>query len=77
MGKKYNSKIIFDYIVGNDLDGYSIDELENDPNFMMDVIKITRDKRMYNLCSDDIKKNCTFVEFLISSAVKFLPIKIS
>ena len=66
MGKKYNSKIIFDYIVGNDLDGYSIDELENDSNFMMDVIKITRDKRMHNLCSDDIKKNCTFVEFLIS-----------
>ena len=65
MGKKYNSKIIFDYIVGNDLDGYSIDELENDPNFMMDVIKITRDKRMYNLCSDDVKKNCDFVEFLI------------
>lgn len=60
-----NKKYIFDYISGNDLEGCSIDDLENDPDFMAEVIKATRDKRMYNLCSDDVKKNYDFVKSMI------------
>ena len=55
--KFYNKKLVFDYVVGNDLDDYEIDELENTPEFMIEVIKYTQDKKMYNFCSDNVKSN--------------------
>ena len=51
--KKYDKEIINSYINGTDIEGYSIDELENDKNF-------------YNLCSDNIKKDYDFVKFIIN-----------
>ena len=53
--KKYSRKTIADYINGEALD-YKIDELENDPKFMMLVIDFINDKNFYNLCSDEVKK---------------------
>ena len=63
--KIYNSKLIHDYINGNDIIDYDIEELENDYRFMMKVIDYTKNKNMYNLCSDEVKKNYTFVKFMI------------
>ena len=63
MNSSYSRKIIWDYINGNYIE--NIDELENDYKFMMDVINITKDKNMYNLCSDEIKSNYEFVIFMI------------
>lgn len=65
MKKKYSNEIIFNYISGNDLDRYSIDELEDDPKFMIDVMRVTHDKRMYNLCSSSVKLNSAFVAAII------------
>lgn len=65
MGSSYNKKMIWDYINGHYVE--NIDKLENDYKFMMDVISITRDKNLYNLCSDDIKKNYEFVKFMINT----------
>ncbi len=67
MVKKYSKKLVFDYIVGNELVDYDIDELENDYEFMIEVIKHTKDKNLYNLCSDEVKKNYNFVKFIVET----------
>lgn len=63
--KKYSKLLIFDYLCGNDIIGYNIDELENDFEFMIEVIKVSKDKNIYNLCSQNIKQNYQFVKTLI------------
>lgn len=66
MKKEYNLDLIRDYVEGNDIEEYSIDELENDYKFMISVIKYTNDKNMYDLCSDSVKYNYEFVKFMIN-----------
>ena len=63
---KYDKKIIFDYVVGNDIDNYNIDELENDCEFMKEVFDFTNDKKMYELCDENIKSNFNFVKYLVN-----------
>lgn len=63
--KKYSIKNINDYINGEIVEGYSIEELENDKEFMMLVIKKTNDKNFYKLCSKELKKDYEFVKYLI------------
>lgn len=60
----YN-KLVYDYINGEAID--NIDELENDYKFMMEVIRISKDKNIYNLCSDNVKLNYEFVKFIIDT----------
>ena len=62
---KYSASIVEDYIEGNDIEDFDIDELENDISFMLDVIKKTKDKNFYNLCSDDLKHDYEFVSALL------------
>ena len=62
---KYSTSIVEDYIEGNDIEDFDIDELENDRSFMLDVIKKTKDKNFYNLCSDDLKHDYEFVSALL------------
>ena len=64
--KKYSKRIIWDYINGEDMDGYDIVKLEDDINFMMMVICECNDKNMYNMCGDNLKKNFEFIKFLIN-----------
>jgi len=61
----YTKELINDYINGNDIEDYSIEELENDPNFMLMVINETNDKNFYNLCSEEVKKDYNFVKYLV------------
>lgn len=68
MKRKYNKRLIWDYINGENID--NIDELEDDYEFMMEVIKITHDKKMYHLCSKQIKSNYEFVKFMINEFKK-------
>lgn len=68
MKRKYNKRLIWDYINGENID--NIDELEDDYEFMMEVIKITHDKKMYYLCSKQIKSNYEFVKFMINEFKK-------
>ena len=65
MKQKYPKKIIIDYLYGNDIEGYDIDKLGEDPSFMTQVIKTSKDKRIYNLCSEEVKTNYEFVKFLV------------
>lgn len=61
----YDLKLVYDYIWGNDIEGYSIDELENNPDFMLLVLEKSKDKRMYDLCSDVVKGSYLFVRGVI------------
>ena len=63
---KYDKKLLFDYITGNEIAEYNIDDLENDCEFMISIINLTNDKRMYNLCSNNVKKNYDFVKYIIN-----------
>ena len=65
MINKYNQKLIWKYINGEKIP--NVDKLENDYIFMMQVIKITRDKKMYNLCSKEIKENYQFTKFMVET----------
>lgn len=63
----YPRKLIFDYVSGNDINNFNIDDLENDYLFMIDVINYTRDKATYNWCSDVVKNNHEFVKFILTT----------
>lgn len=65
MGHNYDLKLVYDYIWGNDIEGYSIDELESDSSFMLQVIERSKDKNMYELCSDEVKCDYNFVRSVI------------
>jgi hypothetical protein len=65
MKKEYNKTLILDYISGNDIEEKLLEELEDNYLFMFDVIKLTKDKKMYNLCSDNVKKDYNFVKLII------------
>lgn len=63
--EKYNTDLIIKYITGDDIDNYSIVDLENDKDFMISVIDYTNDSRIYSLCSDELKVNFEFVKYLV------------
>lgn len=62
---KYSKKILYDYITGNEIDGYDIDELENDYIFIKEVTDISNDKKMYDLCYDKLRSNFELMKFFI------------
>lgn len=75
MSKTYDLSLVYAYIWGKDIVGYEIDELENDPSFMIQVLERTHDKKMYELCSETVKCDYTFVRRVIdlfSSDLDFL-----
>ena len=63
--KKYNKELIKKYIKGEDIKNYQIEELEDDKDFMIQVIKETNDKKIYNLCSEKVKKDYEMVKFMV------------
>lgn len=63
---KYSKKMLFDYISGNEIVGYNIDDLESDCTFIREVIDFSNDKKMYDMCDDNIKGNFEFVKFVIN-----------
>lgn len=63
--KKYSRELINRYINSEDITIYDIDELENDKDFMMQVISVSGDNNFYNLCSDIVKCDYEFVKYLI------------
>ena len=64
---KYSDEIVTAYVNGDFIEGFSIDELENDLEFMLKVFDLTKDKKMYNLCSESIKTNKEFVRYIVMS----------
>lgn len=61
----YNIFTVKKYINGLDTSPYKLEELEDNPAFMILAIGLSNDKYLYNLCSNSVKINKTFVKFLI------------
>lgn len=61
----YNKEDVFNYIFGNDIEGFELEELENNASFMTDVIKTSNDFKLYEFASDEVKKDFTFVSTVI------------
>ena len=62
---KFPKELIINYINGNDIKDYTIEELESNKDFMMQVIDYSNDKNIYNLCADNVKRDYDFVKFII------------
>ncbi len=62
---KYDNELVYKYINGEDIEDYSIEELENDTDFMIKVIELSGDRNIYNLCSESVKQSHDMVMFLI------------
>ena len=61
---KYSLKLIWNYVNGEEVP--NIDELEADYKFMIEVMKVTYDKKIYNLCSKEMKINYEFIKAVIN-----------
>lgn len=63
--KKIDITLIKKYVNGEDLGEYSIEQLENDKDFMIGVIGYTKDIKMYSFCSEEVKKDYELVKYLV------------
>lgn len=63
--KKFTNKTILDYISGNDIEGFTLEELEDNIDFMKSVINYTNDKNMVSMCSKRVQESPEFVKFII------------
>lgn len=57
--------LVSDYINGEDLN-CDVEVLENNPDFMLEVLRLSMDTKMYELCSDTVKNNFNFVVGIIN-----------
>lgn len=70
--KKIDIKLVNDYINGNEL---PFEELENDIDFMESVLVKSKDKKMFNFSSDELKNNIEYIIFtieLFKDDIKFI-----
>lgn len=67
MSINYNETMVNDYIIGNDILEYELEELENDALFMSDVLIKSNDIKLYDFASDEVKKDYTFVKNVIEA----------
>ena len=56
-----SKKLVFDYVQGNDIGEYEVEELESNPEFMMSVIRYTNDKNMYTFYPNLTKTEGFFI----------------
>lgn len=59
-------ELISNYLNVEDIKDFDIDYLENNYSFMTRAIMKSNDKNLYELCSDELKGDLAFVEFLIT-----------
>ena len=64
--KKYNIETVYNYINGEDITDFTLEELESNTNFMIDVINVSNDKNFYNFTEDNVKTDYRFVKFIIN-----------
>ena len=62
----FSVNLIQEYLDGGELEGYDVNELEDNPAFMREAILASGDKKLYNLCSDKVKADYKFVDFLLT-----------
>lgn len=62
-----NDYLIKSYVNGEEVFGYDIDDLEDDYQFMIRVLEYTKDKNMFELCSEDVKNTYEVVDFILDN----------
>ncbi len=65
--KKYPNKLVYDYIYGNDIEEYTLEELEASPEFMTEVITSTKDKNFYDYAEENVKRNYEFIKAVVTT----------
>ena len=65
--EKYKKSIVYSYIYGNDIEDYTLEELESDPKFMSQVILLSKDKNFYDYVEKPVKQNYHFVKSLLEA----------
>lgn len=63
--KENMKNLVQKYINGEEIPESVLKDLEKDKKFMMEVIKVSKDKNIYNLCADGLKKDNEFIKYLI------------
>lgn len=64
--KKFPKSLVLNYIRGENLGYYDALDLENQKEFMQEVLSITKDYHMFYLCSDKLKNCHEFIKFTIN-----------
>lgn len=62
-----NDYLVKSYVNGEDILDYEIDDLEDNYEFMIKVMKYTKDKNMFELCSEDVKNTYEVVVFILNN----------
>ena len=63
--KENMKNLVQKYINGEEIPESVLKDLEKDKKFMMEVIKASKDKKIYNLCAEVLKKDYEFIKYLI------------
>lgn len=63
--EKFTTKTIRDYIMGNDIEDFTLEELEDNEEFMKKVINYTNDEKMFYMCSKRLQRNFDFIIFIL------------
>ena len=63
--KENMKNLVQKYINGEEIPESVLKDLEKDKKFMMEVIKASKDKNIYNLCAEVLKKDYEFIKYLI------------
>lgn len=65
--KKIDKRTVYNYIYGNDIEEYTLEELEKNPNFMAEVIKTSKDKNFYNYIDEELKGKYIIMKSLVET----------
>ena len=60
---KYNyDKVLLNaFVSGHKINEYNVEDLKNNNMFMLDAVKFSKSKRVYEMASDKVKNNIDFV----------------
>ena len=59
----YTKKLIYDYIIGNDID--NLEELESDNNFLFDVLKLSHDITYYSYLDESYRRSYDVIKYML------------
>lgn len=65
MKKKYDDVLVKAYIMGDDIDDYDVEELENDVDFMIQAFDFSGDIKMHLYCGENVRNDYRFIRRLI------------
>ena len=59
----YSKKLIYDYIIGNDID--NLEELESDNNFLFDALKLSHDISYYSYLDISYRRSYDVIKYML------------